>query len=88
MAICGAETHLGQVKPRGIVIEIEETKPIIRVPYKIDMADVQIVIPKRNQEGTTLLMEKKLKEESAQDTWISLEWNHIQETQKHGGKWI
>ncbi len=83
--IWGAETHLGQVKPRGIVIEI---KPIMRVPYKINMADDQIVTPKRNQERTTLLMEEKLKEESAQDTWINLDWSHIQETQKHGGKWI
>lgn len=82
VAIWGAETHLGQVKPRGIVIEIEETKSIIHVPYKIDMADDQIITPKRNQERTTLLMEETLKEESAQDTWINLEWSHIQETQK------
>ncbi|KAL0156641.1 hypothetical protein M9458_047887, partial [Cirrhinus mrigala] len=75
------------MKPIGIVIEIEETKAFIRVPYKIDMAGDQIVTPKRNQERTTLLMEEKLKEESTQDTWSNLEWSHIREIQKQGGKW-
>ncbi|RXN25781.1 serine arginine repetitive matrix 5-like protein [Labeo rohita] len=53
------------MKPTGIVIE--ETKAFIRVLYKTDMADDQIVTPKMNQERTILLTEEKLKEEKLKE---------------------
>lgn len=95
VAIRGTEIHLGQLKPRGTgnLIEIEETKVIIHVPYKIDTPDDQILTPERSQGRTTLLTEEKVKRESDQDTWSNLEWSnlewsHIRETQTDGGKWI
>lgn len=88
VAIRGAEIHLGQLKPRGTgnLIEIEETKVIMHVPYKINTPDDQILTPERSQGRTTLLMQEKVKGESDQNTWINLEWSHVQETQKDGGR--